>query len=174
VSSAASPRVLLIAGSPSDLDLVLDCEEALAELGIPSEIRVLSAHRTPDEAAACARGAEAAGFGAIIAFAGMAAHLAGVSAAHTLLPVIAVPIASGALGGIDAAIASLQMPPGTPVAAVAIDGARNGALLAARILAVSDPALRERLRDRSLRDRARYAPERIATEIEKRRQARRS
>jgi 5-(carboxyamino)imidazole ribonucleotide mutase len=167
-------RVLLVAGSPSDLDLVLDCEETLAELGIASEIRVLSAHRTPDEAAACARSAESDGFGAIVAFAGMAAHLAGVSAAHTLLPVIAVPVASGALGGLDAAIASLQMPPGTPVAAVAIDGARNAALLAARILGISDPALRERLRDRMLRERARYEPARIAAEIEKRRQGRRS
>jgi 5-(carboxyamino)imidazole ribonucleotide mutase len=174
VSEQTRPLVLLLAGSPSDLDRVLDCEQTLAELGIPSEIRVLSAHRTPDETSECVRGAESAGFRAIIAFAGMAAHLAGVSAAHTLLPVIAVPVASGALNGVDAALASLQMPPGTPVAAVAIDGARNGALLAARILALSDPALRERLRDRGLRDRARYEPARIAAEIEKRRQGRKS
>jgi 5-(carboxyamino)imidazole ribonucleotide mutase len=174
VTAEHTAAVLLLAGSASDLDLVLDCEETLAELGIASEIRVVSAHRTPDAAAECARSAESRGFGAIVAFAGMAAHLAGVTAAHTLLPVIAVPVASGALAGIDAALASLQMPPGTPVAAVAVDGARNGALLAARILAVSDPALRERLRDRTLRERARYEPERIAAEIEKRRQARRS
>ena len=173
-ATARTPGVLLLAGSPSDLDLVLDCEDALAALGIASEIQVLSAHRTPDEAAACARSAESRGFGVVIAFAGMAAHLAGVSAAHTLLPVIAVPVASGALGGIDAALASLQMPPGTPVAAVAIDGARNAALLAARILGVTDIALRERLRDQLLRERARYEPGRIASEIQKRREKRKA
>ena len=166
-------RVLLLAGSPSDLDLVLDAEDALTELGIPSQIRILSAHRTPDETAECVSAAEGDGFGAIVAFAGMAAHLAGVAAAHTVLPVIAVPCASGALQGIDAALASLQMPPGTPVGAVAIDGGRNGALLAARILGSADPELRERIRDRVLRDRARYEPAAIADTIEKRRQQRR-
>jgi 5-(carboxyamino)imidazole ribonucleotide mutase len=169
----AERGVLLLAGSPSDLDLVLDCEAVLADLGIASEIQVLSAHRTPDEVAACVRAAEPNGFRVIIAFAGMAAHLAGVSAAHTLLPVIGVPVASGALGGVDAALASLQMPPGTPVAAVAIDGARNAALLAARILGTSDPVLRERLRELAARERARYDPARIATEIARRREKRR-
>jgi 5-(carboxyamino)imidazole ribonucleotide mutase len=174
MTADGEPVVLLLAGSPSDLELVLDAQETLDELAIPSRIRILSAHRTPDETAACVRDAESDGIRVIVAFAGMAAHLAGVSAAHTILPVIAVPCASGALQGVDAALACLQMPPGTPVGAVAIDGARNGALLAARILGTSDPALRDRLRDRVLRDRARYEPAAVETQIEKRRQARRT
>jgi len=164
--------VLLICGSPSDLELVLDCEDTLTALGIPSAIRVLSAHRTPDEAVEAVKNAEKDGFRAVIAFAGMAAHLAGVSAAHTLLPVIGVPCASGALGGVDAALSTLQMPPGTPLAAVAVNGATNAALLAARILALSDPELRERLARRTAEDRKRYAPEAVAAELEKRRAAR--
>jgi 5-(carboxyamino)imidazole ribonucleotide mutase len=171
--SPATAKVLLIAGSPSDLDRVLDCQETLEELGLASDIRILSAHRTPEATARCAQAAEDEGFRAIIAFAGMAAHLAGVCAAYTVLPVIAVPCAVGALQGVDAALASLQMPPGTPVAAVAIDGARNAALLAARILGAGDAALRERLRERALSDHARYEPTRIAAEVEKRKQARR-
>lgn len=167
------PRVLLLAGSPSDLDLVLSSQETLDALEIPSEIRVQSAHRTPDAVAETARGAEKAGFEVLIAFAGMAAHLAGVAAAHTHLPVIAVPINSGALGGIDAALASLQMPPGVPVAAVAVDGARNAALLAGRILGIADPAVRDRLARLAERDRERYAPERIEAEIAQRKQKRR-
>jgi len=167
-----SPSVLLICGSPSDLELVLDCEDTLTALGIPSAIRVLSAHRTPDEAVEAIKNAEKDGFRAVIAFAGMAAHLAGVSAAHTLLPVIGVPCASGPLAGVDAALSTLQMPPGTPLAAVAVNGATNAALLAARILALSDPELRERLVRRTAEDRKRYAPEALAAELEKRRAAR--
>ena len=167
-----APPVLLLAGSPSDLDLVLTCQETLESLEIGSEIRVQSAHRTPDLVADSARNAEKEGFSVIVAFAGMAAHLAGVAAAHTRLPVIAVPVRSGALQGIDAALASLQMPPGTPVAAVAVDGARNAALLAARILGVGDPAIRDRLSRLSERDRERYAPERIEAEIARRKQER--
>ena len=169
----SAPSVLLLAGSPSDLDRVLDCQETLDGLGIESRIRVLSAHRTPDQTAECVRAAESEGFRVVVAFAGLSAHLAGVSAAHTLLPVIAVPCAVGPLKGVDAALASLQMPPGTPVAAVALDGATNGALLAARILALGDPELRKRLNERAQRDRARYEPERIQAEIDKRRRARR-
>ena len=167
-----APSVLMICGSPSDLELVLDCEDTLTALGIPSAIRVLSAHRTPDEAVEAVKNAEKDGFRAVIAFAGMAAHLAGVSAANTLLPVIGVPCASGALGGVDAALSTLQMPPGTPLAAVAVNGATNAALLAARILALSDPELRERLARRTVEDRKRYAPEAVAAELEKRRAAR--
>ena len=172
--SAAAPRVLLLCGSPSDLDLVLDSSEVLESLGIQAEIRVVSAHRTPDEAAACARGAELEGFEVIIAYAGMAAHLAGVVAAHTQLPVIGVPVSAGALGGVDAALSTLQMPPGTPVASVAIDGARNAALLAARILGAAHPELRERLREIAEHDRERYRPERIEDEIQRRLRARKS
>ena len=172
MKTPAAPSVLLICGSPSDLELVLDCEDTLNGLGIPSAIRVLSAHRTPDEAVEAIKNAEKDGFRAVIAFAGMAAHLAGVSAAHTLLPVIGVPCASGALGGVDAALATLQLPPGTPLAAVAVNGATNAALLAARILALSDPELRERLARRAVEDRKRYAPEAVAAELAKRRAAR--
>jgi len=167
-----APSVLLICGSPNDLDLVLDCEDALAELEIGAAVRVLSAHRTPDEAAEAVRNAEKDGFRVVIAFAGMSAALAGVSAAHTLLPVIGVPVAGGALGGVDAALSTLQMPPGTPVAAVAVNGARNAALLAARVLALSDAELRGRLARRLADDRKRYAPETVAAELAKRRAAR--
>lgn len=172
--AANDPAVLLVAGSPSDLDLVLASQETLEGLQIRSEIRVLSAHRTPDAVAELASGAADAGFDAIIAYAGMSAALAGVVAAHSLLPVIAVPVASGALGGVDAALSVLQMPPGTPVAAVAIDGARNAALLAARILALGEPRIRDELARLLEQDRARYEADAIASEVEKRRQARRS
>ncbi len=168
------PQVLLLAGSPSDLDLVLTAQETLDELGIPSSIRIVSAHRTPELAAQCASNAEKDGFRVLIAFAGLAAHLAGATAAHTRLPVIAVPCAVGPLKGVEAALASIQMPPGTPVATVAIDGATNGALMAARILGVAHPEIRERLSERAARDRERYAPERIEAAIRERVQARRT
>jgi 5-(carboxyamino)imidazole ribonucleotide mutase len=164
--------VLLLAGSPSDLEHVLDAEETLSGLGIPTRVRVLSAHRTPEAATGCVAGAEREGFGVIIAFAGLAAHLAGVSAAHTMLPVIGVPLSGGPLGGLDAALATLQMPNGAPVGAVSIDGGRNAALLAARILALGHPELRERLAALAERARERYAPERIEQELEKRRKER--
>jgi 5-(carboxyamino)imidazole ribonucleotide mutase len=162
------PRVLLISGSASDLDRVLETQELLEELGVEGTIRVASAHRTPELVADIVGRAESEGYGVIIAFAGLAAHLAGVAAAHTQLPVIGVPLSVGPLGGLDAALATLQMPPGTPVAGVAIDGARNGALLAARILALGYPELRRGLSERAERERERYAPERIAEELEKR------
>jgi 5-(carboxyamino)imidazole ribonucleotide mutase len=167
-----SPAVLLICGSPNDLDLVLDCEDALRELEVASSVRVLSAHRTPDETADAVKNAEKEGFRVVIAFAGMSAALAGVCAAHTLLPVIGVPVGGGALGGVDAALSVLQMPPGTPVAAVAVNGARNAALLAARVLALSDTELRQRLQRRATDDRKRYAPEAVEVELAKRRKAR--
>jgi len=167
-----SPTVLLICGSPSDLDWVLECEEALTDLQVPSSVRVLSAHRTPDETVETIKNAEKEGIRVVIAFAGMSAALAGVSAAHTLLPVIGVPCASGPLSGFDAALATMQMPPGIPVATVAVNGGHNAALLAARILSLADHDLRERLARRTLEDRARYAPAAIESELVKRRAAR--
>jgi 5-(carboxyamino)imidazole ribonucleotide mutase len=174
MTDAPAADVLLIAGSPSDLDLVLACEDTLEQLGLTSHIRLASAHRTPDLAAALARDAADQGYSVVITFAGMAAHLGGVVAAHTVLPVIQVPVASGALRGIDAALASLQMPPGVPLAAVAIDGARNAALLAARILSVARPELREKLVKLHEKDRARYGADVAPDLIAQARQARRT
>jgi len=131
----------VVMGSASDTPVMDGAVEALREFGIPCEVRVLSAHRTPDEALQFARDAAGRGLGVLIAGAGKAAHLAGVLAAATSLPVIAVPIASGSLGGLDALLAMVQMPPGVPVATVAVDGGRNAGLLAARILALSDDGL---------------------------------
>jgi 5-(carboxyamino)imidazole ribonucleotide mutase len=119
--------------------------EALDRFGVPHEIRVLSAHRTPDETVAFARGAAERGVEVIIAAAGGAAHLAGVVAAVTILPVIGVPVALANLGGLDSLLSMVQMPKGVPVAVVAIDGARNAGLLAVRIMALGDPALAREL-----------------------------
>ncbi len=137
-------KVAVVMGSDSDLPVVEKAFGVLEELGVPYAVHVYSAHRTPDEARAFARGA-AEEFGAIICAAGMAAHLAGAIAAHTVLPVIGIPVKSGALGGMDALLSTVMMPSGVPVATVAIDGAKNAAYLAAEILAVSDEALRAKL-----------------------------
>lgn len=139
-------RVLILMGSKSDLPVMEGAESVLAEIGIGYETRVLSAHRTPDEAAELAKNAREWGFGVIIAGAGMAAHLAGVMAALSELPVIGVPVGASFLG-LDALLSTVQMPPGVPVATVAVGkaGAKNAAWLAARILALGDDALRERL-----------------------------
>lgn len=134
-------KVAVIMGSDSDLPVARKAAETLSSFGIPFEVHVYSAHRTPEEAKAFATGARQNGFGAIIALAGMAAHLAGAIAASTTLPVIGVPVKSGSLGGIDALLSTVQMPSGIPVATVAIDGAVNAALLCAEIFAVSDDAL---------------------------------
>ncbi|MEE8558383.1 MAG: 5-(carboxyamino)imidazole ribonucleotide mutase [Myxococcota bacterium] len=158
--------VLLLVGSPSDLEVAVEAEKALQGLGVPSRIQVASAHRTPETVADLARNAETEGFGVIIAFAGLAAHLAGVTAAHSLLPVIGVPIGRGTLGGLDAVLSTLQMPPGTPVGAVGIDSARNAALLAARILSLGDTELRKRLEEMREEDRERYDSDRIASELD--------
>ena len=138
-------RVLILMGSDSDLPTMKGAADALTELGIPHEVHIASAHRTPEKAMRLASTAAAAGFGVIIAGAGGAAHLPGVLAAATTLPVIGVPIASGALNGVDALYAIVQMPKGIPVATVAIDSAHNAGLLAAQMLALSDPELAERL-----------------------------
>ncbi len=140
-------KTALILGSDSDLPIAEKAIAVLKKLDMPYEAHIMSAHRTPEVTARFASGAEEAGFGAIIAFAGKAAHLAGVIAAHTSLPVIGVPIKSPDLGGMDALLSTVQMPSGIPVATVAIDGGANAAWLAARILAVSEPALSARLAD---------------------------
>ena len=138
-------KTALILGSDSDLPVAEKAVSVLKKLGMPYEAHIMSAHRTPERTAAFAKSAEAEGFGVMIAFAGKAAHLAGVIAAQTSLPVIGVPIKGSDLGGLDALLSTVQMPSGIPVAAVAIDGGANAAWLAARMLALSDPELSERL-----------------------------
>lgn len=137
--------VAVVVGSESDLPLVKAAVETLQDLCIPYELHIASAHRTPDRAIVLAREARARGLRVIIAAAGSAAHLAGVLAAHTTLPVIGIPIASGSLGGLDALLATVQMPSGVPVGTVAVNGARNAALLAAEILGTTDADIAERL-----------------------------
>ncbi len=138
-------KVGIIMGSDSDLPIAQKAVDMLKSLGVPYEVHIYSAHRTPEEARAFALTARENGFGALIAMAGMAAHLAGAIAANTTLPVIGIPCKSGALGGIDALLATVQMPTGIPVATVAIDGGGNAALLAAQIIAVEDAELAAKL-----------------------------
>ena len=138
-------KVGIVMGSDSDLPIVQKATDLLKSLGIPYEAHVYSAHRTPAEAKAFAENARSAGFGVIIAAAGMAAHLAGALAANTTLPVIGIPCKSSQLDGIDALLSTVQMPSGIPVATVAIDGGANAALLAAEILAVPDAELAAKL-----------------------------
>ncbi len=142
-------RVAVLMGSDSDLPVMREAVDMLRRFEVPCEAQVLSAHRSPDATVEFARSAREQGFACIIAGAGGAAHLAGVVAAHTTLPVIGVPLVAGELGGLDALLATVQMPAGIPVATVAIGkaGARNAALLAVEILALSDEALRARLDD---------------------------
>ncbi|MCI2097790.1 MAG: 5-(carboxyamino)imidazole ribonucleotide mutase [Sphaerochaeta sp.] len=136
--------IAIVMGSASDLSVARKAADVLDSLGIPFTVQVYSAHRTPDEAIMFARTAVEKGVGVIIACAGMAAHLAGVIAANTILPVIGVPI-SASLGGIDALLSTVQMPSGIPVATVAVDGAKNAAYLAAEILALGEPDLTAKL-----------------------------
>ncbi len=142
-----NPQVLIVMGSDSDLSIMEEAAKVLDEFGVAWEMRVASAHRSPKKAAALAAGAAARGVKAIIAGAGMAAHLAGVIAADTVLPVIAVPIPGGALNGVDALYAMVQMPGGIPVATMAIGkaGAKNAGLLAVQIIALGNPALTAKL-----------------------------
>ena len=141
-----TPQVSIIMGSVSDLPVMNKAAQFLDEMEIPFEMNALSAHRTPEEVERFARGAEGRGIRVIIAAAGMAAHLCGVIASMTTLPVVGVPIAAS-LDGIDALLAIVQMPPGSPVATVGINGAQNAAILAAQMLALSDEALARRLAD---------------------------
>ena len=138
-------KVAVIMGSTSDLPVAEKAIQVLKEYEIETEVRVLSAHRCPNEAREFAASARESGFSCIIALAGMAAHLAGAMAANTTLPVIGVPCSGAKLDGMDALLSTVQMPPGIPVATVAIDGAVNAALLAAEILAVSDDAIAKKL-----------------------------
>ena len=147
-------KVGIIMGSDSDLPVVQKAVNILREFEVPFEVHVYSAHRTPVEARDFAVHARQNGFGAIIAAAGMAAHLAGAMAAGTTLPVIGIPIKSAGLGGIDALLSTVQMPTGLPVATVAIDGAANAALLAVQILAVEDAALADKLDKKRAADMA--------------------
>lgn len=138
-------KVGILMGSDSDLPVVEKAIAVLKEYGVPFEVHVYSAHRTPEQARDFAMNARANGFGAIIAAAGMAAHLAGAIAANTTLPVIGIPVKSKYLDGIDALLSTVQMPTGIPVATVAIDGAANAALLSVQMLAISDTELAEKL-----------------------------
>lgn len=140
-------KVAILMGSKSDLPVMEEAAALLRQFGVQHEMRIMSAHRTPEEVMAFTRAARDKGFSMIIAGAGMAAHLAGVIAAHTTLPVIAVPIVSSTLGGLDALLAMVQMPPGVPVATMGIGkpGARNAALLAVEILALTNEALSKKL-----------------------------
>lgn len=141
----AKPQVLILMGSDSDLPVMEKAAEVLRDMGVAYELDISSAHRLPDKTAAFAKDARKRGIEVIIAGAGMAAHLAGVIAAHTTLPVIGVPLKSGALAGVDALYSTVQMPPGIPVATVAIDGAKNAAYLACSILSIKYPAIARKL-----------------------------
>lgn len=138
-------KVGIVMGSDSDMPVVSKAVDTLREFGVETEIHIYSAHRTPKEAAEFAQGARENGFGAIIAAAGMAAHLAGAIAAQTTLPVIGIPCSSANLEGLDALLSTVQMPGGIPVATVAVNGAKNAALLAIQILAVEDANLAAKL-----------------------------
>lgn len=139
------PLVGILMGSDSDLPVMEKAGAVLEEMGVPYEMDISSAHRLPDKTAEYAKTARARGIEVLVAGAGMAAHLAGVIAAHTTLPVIGVPLASGALQGVDALYATVQMPPGIPVATVAIDGAKNAAYLACEILSIKYPEIATKL-----------------------------
>ncbi len=145
-------KIGIIMGSDSDLPCVSKACDTLKSFGVPYEVHVFSAHRTPEEAKDFSKNARENGFGAIIAAAGMAAHLAGAIAANTTLPVIGIPIKSGNLNGIDALLSTVQMPSGIPVATVAIDGAVNAALLCIEILSLSEPELAMKLDEKRKND----------------------
>ena len=146
-------KVAVIMGSASDLPTVRKAVDTLDAFGVPCEVHIYSAHRTPEEARQFAESARERGFGAIIAAAGMAAHLAGAVAAVTTLPVIGLPLKSNTLDGVDALLSTVQMPSGMPVATVAIDGAVNAALLSIQILAVEDAVLAAKLEQRRRADK---------------------
>ncbi len=148
-------KVAVLMGSPNDRTKMQPAIDTLERFGLAADVRVLSAHRTPGPVAELASTAREQGYAAFICGAGMAAHLAGAVAAHTTLPVVGVPLSGGALNGVDALYATVQMPRGVPVATVAVDGALNAALLVVQMLAITDPALAAKLaEDRAERARA--------------------
>lgn len=159
-------KVGIVMGSDSDLPVLRKAMDTLDSLGIPYEAHIFSAHRTPEQARDFALHARRNGFGAMIAAAGMAAHLAGAIAANTTIPVIGIPCKSTYLDGIDALLSTVQMPSGIPVATVAINGAVNAALLAAQILAVSDEALAARLDAKRASDAAKVLEKDAALQAE--------
>ena len=138
-------KVAVLMGSPNDAEKMKGASEMLERFGVEADVRVMSAHRNPKDVSAFVESARANGYAAIIAGAGMAAHLAGVCAAHTTLPVVGVPLSGGALNGVDALYATVQMPPGIPVATVAVDGSRNAAILVVEMLAITDADLAGKL-----------------------------
>ncbi|MDP2794912.1 MAG: 5-(carboxyamino)imidazole ribonucleotide mutase [Sulfurisoma sp.] len=156
--SATNPKVLvgILTGSPNDLPTVVKVRDTLDSLGVSSEIVVASAHRTPDKVLAYIERAHNEGVQVLIGCAGMAAHLAGVVAGHTRLPVIGLPLSGGLGSGLDALLSTVQMPPGVPVATVAVDGAKNAAMLAARILALKYPKIDKALAEAARKERSRY------------------
>lgn len=161
------PLVGILMGSESDLPVMEKAAEALKEMGVPYEIDIISAHRLPEKTAHYAKTARNRGMEVLIAGAGMAAHLAGVLASHTTLPVIGVPLRSGALDGVDALYSTIQMPPGIPVATVAIDGAKNAAYLACEILSIKYPEVAKKLED--FRFNMRKTLEKKSKDLKKRR-----
>ena len=140
-------KVAILMGSPNDKDKVQPAADILERFGVEVDVHVMSAHRNPDDVTAFARAAKDNGYGTIICAAGMAAALPGAVAAHTTLPVIGLPLANSALNGVDALYAAVQLPPGVPVACVAIDGAKNAGILAAQMLALSDPDVAKQLEE---------------------------
>lgn len=158
LDSTLTGRVLvgILTGSPNDLPTVVKVRDTLSELGITSEIVVASAHRTPDKVFAYIERAHKEDVKVLIGCAGVAAHLAGVIAGHTRLPVIGLPLSGGVMSGLDALLSTVQMPPGVPVATVAVDGAKNAAMLAARILALQFPEINDALDIAAKKERARY------------------
>ena len=159
-------KIGIVMGSDSDLPVVEKAVNMLEALGVPCETHVYSAHRTPEEARQFALNARKHGFGAIIAAAGMAAHLAGAIAANTTLPVIGIPCKGGMMDGLDALLATVQMPSGIPVATVAVNGGVNAALLAAQIIAVSEPELAQKLDAKRASDAAKVLEKDAALQAE--------
>lgn len=162
-------KAAVVMGSDSDFPKLVPCIKILKEFGVEVDVNVISAHRTPEDAEAFAKGAEEKGIGVIIAAAGKAAHLGGIIAAHTVLPVIGLPIKSSTLDGLDSLLSIVQMPKGIPVATVAIDGGDNAGILAAQILSLAHPEIKDKLRlyKQKMKDEVRAKDALVKAEAEK-------